>query len=79
MLNEVTRADGLAPVPVADARDLIGFGSMALIKTAYEGENRELNESHAKNLQKQFLEIYADTIAQELPALPGRAGSAGGA
>ncbi len=71
VLNEVTRADGLAPVPVADARDLIGFGSMALIKNAYEGENRELNESHAKTLQKQFLEIYADTIAQNSPPFPG--------
>ena len=64
VLNEVTKPDGLAPVAAADARNLIGYGSLALIKSAYAGENRSLDEGYAKTLQKRFLALYADSLSQ---------------
>ncbi len=71
VLNEVTKPDGLAPVAVADARSLIGYGSMALIKKAYAGENRDLDDSHALQLQKTFLKLYADSLSQCSMPYPG--------
>jgi len=71
VLNEVIKPDGLPPVPIADARNLIGYGSMALIKKAYKTANVGLPDEHALRLQKTFLEIYADTLAQNSPPYSG--------
>ncbi len=44
---------------------------MALIKKAYTNENRDLGEGHAQALREKFLEIYADSLAQNSPPFPG--------
>lgn len=64
VLNETIAVDGLAPVPLEDARNLIGYGSMALIKKAYANAGEDLSESHALKLQKTFLELYAGSLSQ---------------
>jgi phosphoglycolate phosphatase len=71
VLNTVIAPDGLAPVAVENARSLIGFGSMAMIKQAYLDAQEKLSESHATILQKQFLDLYADDLAQVSMAYPG--------
>lgn len=64
VLNIVIAEDGLEPVAVESARNLIGYGSMALIKKAYENTDISLCESRAKILQKQFLDLYAQDLSQ---------------
>jgi len=64
VLNETIDVDGLAPVPVESARNLIGYGSMALIKKAYENVGTDLPEDRALNLQQTFLDLYADSLSQ---------------
>lgn len=64
VLNEVTAPVGVPPVNYQKARNLVGYGSMALIKIAFEEAGRELPDPLAKDMQAQFLEIYANTINQ---------------
>ncbi len=71
VLNEVIAPDGLAPIDVADTRTLIGFGSMAMIRQAYDGAGKTLNENHAKAIQRDFLDLYAEDLAQVSRAYPG--------
>jgi len=71
VLNMVIAPDGLAPVPVSEARSLIGFGSMAMIKQAYLNANIPLSDPNAVCIQKQFLDLYAQDLSQVSTAYPG--------
>lgn len=71
VLNEVTATDGLAPISVAKVKNLIGYGSMALIKNAYRYAGKDLDNPHAKELQTLFLNIYADDICRLSKPYPG--------
>ena len=71
VLNEVIAPDGLAPIAVDAARSLIGFGSMAMIKQAYRDADIALNDSHALDVQKEFLDLYAKGLSQVSLAYPG--------
>jgi phosphoglycolate phosphatase len=71
VLNETIATDGLAPVPVEKMRNLIGYGSMALIKKAYAQADRSLDEPQAKELQKLFLNLYADDLSRLSRPYPG--------
>ncbi|PHR92145.1 MAG: phosphoglycolate phosphatase [Robiginitomaculum sp.] len=71
VLNEVIAEDGLTPIPVEKARHLIGYGSMALIKKAYEGTDTALSEPRALVLQKQFLGLYAQDLSRLSRPYPG--------
>ena len=71
VLNIVIAPDGLAPVPVADARSLIGFGSMAMIRQAYKNAHVPLSDPNAVNIQRRFLDIYAEDLSQISKPYPG--------
>ena len=71
VLNEVISVDGLAPISVAKIRNMIGYGSMALIRNAYQYAERDLDNEHAKSLQTRFLNLYADDICRLSKPYPG--------
>lgn len=71
VLNEVTATDGLESISVAKIRNMIGYGSMALIRNAYRYADRDLKEEHAKELQTLFLNLYADDICRLSKPYPG--------
>lgn len=71
VLNEVIAPDGLAPIRVEDARTLIGFGSMALIRQAYTDAHVPLSAPNAVNIQRRFLDVYAQGLSQKSRAYPG--------
>ncbi len=71
VLNEVIAPDGLAPVAVDDARTLIGFGSMAMIRQAYADAHVPLSDPNAVNIQRKFLDLYAQGLSQVSLAYPG--------
>jgi len=71
VLNTVIAPDGLAPVAVEDARSLIGFGSMAMIKQAYQNANVTLDEPNAISIQREFLNLYAQDLSQVSTEYPG--------
>ncbi|NNC37182.1 MAG: HAD-IA family hydrolase [Hyphomonadaceae bacterium] len=71
VLNEVIAKDGLAPIPVAKVKHMIGYGSMALIRNAYQFAHRDLDPDHANDLQALFLNLYADDICRLSRPYPG--------
>jgi len=71
VLNEVIATDGLKPISVAKIKNMIGYGSMALIRNAYGYAGKDLDDAHARDLQKLFLNLYADDICRLSTPYPG--------
>jgi phosphoglycolate phosphatase len=64
-LNFVLAREGLAPVPFAKARNLIGAGARKLIERGFELEDRSMNVDDLNRLTKDFVAYYAEHIADE--------------
>ena len=64
VLNAVIAPDGLEPILVDNARSLIGFGSMAMIKKAYKDAGVPLSDPNAVCIQREFLDLYAQDLSQ---------------
>jgi phosphoglycolate phosphatase len=63
-LNFVLDREGLAPVPLHAARNLIGAGARRLIERALELEGRHASPQDIARLTADFIEYYADHIAE---------------
>jgi phosphoglycolate phosphatase len=63
-LNFVLDREGLAPVPLHAARNLIGAGARRLIERALELEGRHASPQDVARLTADFIEYYADHIAE---------------
>ena len=63
-LNFVLDREGLAPVPLHAARNLIGAGARRLIERALELEGRHASPEDIARLTADFIEYYADHIAE---------------
>lgn len=64
-LNYVLDREGLAPVPLATARTMIGQGARRLIERGLELEGREMTPADVTRLTNDFIAYYADHIADE--------------
>ena len=62
-LNFVLDREGLAPVPLAKARNMIGAGARKLIERGLELEGRAASVEDINRLTKDFIEYYAAHIA----------------
>jgi phosphoglycolate phosphatase len=62
-LNFVLEREGLAPVPLHIARNLIGAGARRLIERGLELEGRAASVGDIDRLTKDFIDYYADHIA----------------
>jgi phosphoglycolate phosphatase len=62
-LNFVLDREGLAPVPFAKARNLIGAGARKLIERGFELEDRSITVDDLNRLTKDFVAYYAEHIA----------------
>jgi phosphoglycolate phosphatase len=81
-LNTILEREGLAPVPVSKARDLVGAGARALIERGFRLYDRPLSAERLDDLFALFLNIYAGRVADlshlydgVLPALDALAAS----
>src|SRR5690349_2030362 len=70
-LNVVFAREGLAPVPFATARKLIGGGARAMITRGVEAEGRVLSPSHIERLFREFIAYYTDHLADRSRPFPG--------
>lgn len=70
-LNHVLALDGIAPLPVDRARNLLGSGGRALIRRGYATAGRDLDEARLEVLFGQFLAFYEDHIADHSHLFPG--------
>jgi phosphoglycolate phosphatase len=63
-LNFVLDREGLAPVPLHAARNLIGAGARRLIERGLELEGRHASPQDIARLTADFIDYYADHIAE---------------
>src|SRR4051794_37166957 len=62
-LNFVLDREGLAPVPLAKARNMIGAGARKLIERGLELEDRAMSLDDLNRLTRDFVDYYAEHIA----------------
>jgi phosphoglycolate phosphatase len=70
-LNVILQQEGLSPLPVEKARDMIGAGARALIERGFEAEGKEVTPAHLDALFKQFMVHYGENICVRTTLYPG--------
>ena len=70
-LNVILDREGLAPLPVRKARDMIGAGARALIQRGFEAAGKELTPAHLDELFRQFMVHYGENICVQTRLYPG--------
>ncbi|HEU6441405.1 MAG TPA: HAD family hydrolase [Microvirga sp.] len=70
-LNVILEREGLSPLPVAEARDMIGAGARALIERGFEAAGKELVPAHLDELYRQFMVHYGENICVRTELFPG--------
>lgn len=70
-LNFILVEEGLKPVPLDRARDLVGAGGRALLERGIAANDRTVSAAHLDTLYQRFLEVYAGRIAVESRLFPG--------
>jgi phosphoglycolate phosphatase len=64
-LNHVLDREGLPPVPLHSARNMIGAGARKLIERGLEAEGRTVSVEDINRMTADFIDYYADHIAEE--------------
>ena len=62
-LNFVLEREGLAPLPMHRARNMIGAGARKMLERGLEAEGRVVSTGELDRLTKDFIGYYADHIA----------------
>lgn len=62
-LNVLLTREGLAELPLSQARELIGAGAKALIKRGFEAEGREISPAEHERLFDDFIAHYGEHLA----------------
>lgn len=70
-LNVILEQEGLAPLPLRKARDMIGAGARALIQRGFEAAGKELTPDHLEALFRQFMVHYGENICVRTRLYPG--------
>jgi phosphoglycolate phosphatase len=64
-LNFILDREGLPPVPLQSARNMIGAGAKKLLERGLELEGRSASPAEIDRLTEDFISYYADHIAEE--------------
>ena len=64
-LNAVLTGEGMAPLPLSSARNLIGGGARKLLERGLEAEGRTVTAAEMERLLADFIAHYADHIADQ--------------
>ncbi|MDP4003638.1 phosphoglycolate phosphatase [Methylobacterium sp. NEAU K] len=70
-LNVLMRREGLAELPLSQARGLIGAGAKALIRRGFEAEGRPLSQTDHDRLFDAFIDHYGAHLADTSHLYPG--------
>lgn len=71
VLNLVIAEDGLSETDYEKARKDVGYGSRKLIEEAFFRADTTVTAGRVDHLQKLFLDLYAEDIAQKSQPFPG--------
>jgi len=69
--------EGLPPVPLHAARNMIGAGARKLIERGLEIEGRTVSVEELNRLTRDFIDYYAEHIADESAPVRRPGGGAG--
>lgn len=70
-LNVLMKREGLAELPLSQARGLIGAGAKALIRRGFEAEGRALSPEDHERLFEDFIAHYGEHLADTSHLYPG--------
>lgn len=70
-LNVLLKEEGLAPLPLDDARPFIGRGARWMIERGFEAAGAHLDPARLQALFDRFIAHYLDHIADESRPFPG--------
>jgi len=70
-LNVLLDQEGLAPLPLSEARPFIGRGARWLIERGFQAAGASLDEARAPELFDRFIAYYLGHIADESRPFPG--------
>ena len=70
-LNVILDEEGLSPLPLGRARDMIGAGARALIERGFEAAGQELAPAHLDDLFRRFLVHYGENVCVQTRLYPG--------
>ena len=70
-LNFILKREGLEPVPLDQARDLIGAGARALLTRGFQARNEALSPERLEQLFLDFLAYYGDHLVHHTKLYPG--------
>ncbi|NIX76951.1 HAD family hydrolase [Microvirga terricola] len=70
-LNVILAQEGLAPLPLAKARDMIGAGAKALIERGFQAAGKDLAPAHLDRLFERFMVHYSENICVQTELFPG--------
>jgi phosphoglycolate phosphatase len=74
-LNVILEREGVAPLPLAQARFMLGAGARALIQRGFAAVGRAVEGERLEGLFHDFITHYESRIAQESHLFPGVAAS----
>lgn len=69
-LNVILAREDLPPVPIENAREMIGAGARALVERGFEAARRELSPEKSDALFRDFLAHYAENLSVETSLFP---------
>jgi phosphoglycolate phosphatase len=64
-LNFVLDREGMSPIPLASARNMIGAGARKLIERGLEVEGRAVTVGELDRMTRDFIDYYSEHIADE--------------
>lgn len=70
-LNVILGQEGVAPLPLAEARDFIGHGARRLLERGFAAQGQEVAPERMAMLFERFIAHYTDHIADESRPFPG--------
>lgn len=70
-LNVVLAEQGLAGVPVASARHLVGLGARSLIRKGFAEAGQSIDDERVEALTARFIDVYSTRLAEESFIFPG--------
>jgi phosphoglycolate phosphatase len=70
-LNVILEQEGLLPLPLHQARDMIGAGARALIQRGFEAAGKELAPAYLDELFRRFMIHYGENIRVHTRLYPG--------
>jgi phosphoglycolate phosphatase len=74
-LNVILGQEGIPPLPVAEAGDMISAGGRGLLQRGFEAANREPTPVLIEELYKRFLDYYGENLCIETRLYPGALGA----